>query len=910
MSDKDSDKTRVKPPTQSALPSDDVTRVVSPSTPPVDDKTQIPPAASRGSVPDGVGAQHKQNPSEDKTRLSPALKTPHSDTPEDLKQQKLRQQILQKQLRQQNRQKQLRQEKLAQQMIKQGKLQLPGHKPLQTADATQFNPSVFPEADKASSLSAEADRKRRAAAELSTGEHIVLKERFILERVLGSGGMGVVYKAKDLLKVEAQDRDPYVAIKVLSDEFKAHPKAFISLQRESRKSQRIAHPNIVNVFDFDRDGDTVFMTMEYLDGNSLDQLIRQYKATGLPTDDVWDIINGLTAALSHAHAENIIHSDFKPGNIFVTQKGATKVFDFGIARAVAKVEQQDESPEDKTVFDAGNLGALTPAYASLEMLDIRDDLYALGCVAYELFTGEHPYRRLPANEAEKQGLTAKRINNIKKFQWLAIKKAIAFRREDRFDTVERFTAALTPKIKSSNTLLMSIVIILLISMGGYFSFFNESADSYSELDIRNELELKIKIDYLKEDLASLVKSAAFTDPWQDGIWKNVSDLLILVKNDDPWLDQQKMLIYQLYLKEISSAVDAGKYNKAKALIQNAQRYTDDVTKLDAQQIKIASLVQDATRTREVRQKREIDEKRLSHENDRRNQQNKMSRARKVELFDVALENVNAQTKCQGRLNMRNVQTAVEKLRDLDHKRYNRLEGKIVNSLAGCIAQTGKAFPERATEAKKQALRIFKSNQVLMALKIKQRDPCDISLAGLGSRGKRALCKDKIKDAGAGPVLIVIPGNQKIRAFAIGKFEVSVRELNKFCKVSPGCRPIKGDTELPVSNITFKVAKAYLKWLSRQSRQKYRLPTKNSTRGIEKGGKLVRASIGKQNSWGLVNYVGNVQEWVYDKGRKLVAVGGSFKQSMDNCTVTTTHAHNGSADISTGLRVVRELRAGS
>ena len=281
-------------------------------------------------------------------------------------------------------------------------------------DATRLKPKQIPAIDK--TRIAPTGRKKMFPAEsgmqpssIEQSEHGILKKRFVLEAVIGSGGMGIVYKARDLLKVEAQDRDPYVAIKVLSEEFKSHPEAFISLQRESRKSQRIAHPNIVNVFDFDRDGDTVFMTMEFLDGMPLDELISKYQSTGLPVDDVWEITFGMASALSYAHAEHIIHSDFKPGNVFVNSKNATKVFDFGIARAVARVEQAEGATGDLTVFDAGNLGALTPAYASLEMLngeepDVRDDIYALGCVVYEMFTGEHPYNKVPADEAERQGL--------------------------------------------------------------------------------------------------------------------------------------------------------------------------------------------------------------------------------------------------------------------------------------------------------------------------------------------------------------------------------------------------------------------------------------------------------------------------------------------------------------------------
>ena len=95
----------------------------------------------------------------------------------------------------------------------------------------------------------------------------ILKQRFILDEKLGSGGMGTVYRAKDLRKVEAQDRQPYVAIKVLNNDFRAHPDAFIALQREASKSQGIAHPNIVSIFDFNKDGDVPYMTMELFAGS-------------------------------------------------------------------------------------------------------------------------------------------------------------------------------------------------------------------------------------------------------------------------------------------------------------------------------------------------------------------------------------------------------------------------------------------------------------------------------------------------------------------------------------------------------------------------------------------------------------------------------------------------------------------
>lgn len=128
------------------------------------------------------------------------------------------------------------------------------------------------------------EKPNKAKRYENLGPGVTLKDRFVLLEKLGQGGMGVVFKAKDLLKVEAQDKDPYVAIKVLTDAFKKYSGSFIALQREASKAQRLAHPNIATVYDFDRDGNTVFMTMEFLQGKPLNQLIKEISKKPLKLD--------------------------------------------------------------------------------------------------------------------------------------------------------------------------------------------------------------------------------------------------------------------------------------------------------------------------------------------------------------------------------------------------------------------------------------------------------------------------------------------------------------------------------------------------------------------------------------------------------------------------------------------------
>jgi serine/threonine protein kinase len=303
----------------------------------------------------------------------------------------------------------------------------------------------------------------------------VLKNRFVLEEMLGRGGMGVVYKARDLRKVEAMDRDPYIAVKVLSKDFQANPDSFIALQRECKKAQQLAHPNIVTVYDFDRDGSNVFMTMELLEGEPLDQLIRRLRPAALPTEQALSIIEQMARALAYAHSNNIVHSDFKPGNVFLTSKSVVKVVDFGIARAA---KDSNRPAEDATVFDPGSLGALTPTYASCEMLesgepDPRDDVYGLSVVAYELLAGSHPFDRKPATYARDLALEPKRPKELSKDIWHAISHGLAFERENRTLNATEFIKEMSAPRPGREKVLpkwaipvvAGVVLLLLITIG-------------------------------------------------------------------------------------------------------------------------------------------------------------------------------------------------------------------------------------------------------------------------------------------------------------------------------------------------------------------------------------------------------------------------------------------------------------
>lgn len=253
--------------------------------------------------------------------------------------------------------------------------------------------------------------------------------------------MGKVFLAVDR---EAEQTNPFVALKMLGESFREHPHALKALRREATQSRGLNHPNIVNVYDFDRTDGHVFMVMEYMRGSALDDWLAQ-QASGRRLKEVWHIIEACGEALHYLHERQIIHSDFKPGNVFVTEDGEIKVLDLGIARTLDETKVAGGT----TRFDPDTFGAMTPQYASCEMFEgltpnAQDDLFAFACVIYELLTGEHPYQRRMAIDARAERIDPKRPRGLKGRQWRALRNALAHSRHERPRSARHLLEDLTP----------------------------------------------------------------------------------------------------------------------------------------------------------------------------------------------------------------------------------------------------------------------------------------------------------------------------------------------------------------------------------------------------------------------------------------------------------------------------------
>jgi serine/threonine protein kinase len=189
--------------------------------------------------------------------------------------------------------------------------------------------------------------------------------------------MATVYLATDL-RLERR-----VALKIMHDhlaEDSAFKERFI---QEARSAARLAHPNVVNVFDQGQDSDMAYLVMEYLPGINLRDLLQEHGK--LTTEQTVDVLEAVLSGLSAAHQAGIVHRDLKPENVMLADDGRIKIGDFGLARAVSA----------NTATGAALLGTiayLSPELVSRGIADARSDIYAVGIMMYEMLTGEQPYK--------------------------------------------------------------------------------------------------------------------------------------------------------------------------------------------------------------------------------------------------------------------------------------------------------------------------------------------------------------------------------------------------------------------------------------------------------------------------------------------------------------------------------------
>ncbi|WP_434594302.1 serine/threonine protein kinase [Pseudomonas sp. R4-83] len=271
----------------------------------------------------------------------------------------------------------------------------------------------------------------------------VLAGRYHLERLLGAGGMGAVYRARDLLHEQFGDPDPYIALKILSEEFAESPDASALLYSEFALTRRLRHDNVVraHTFEVDTDCQRAFITMEYMRGLTLDKLLCE-RPLGLPWKELRDIVLPLLDTLAYAHRRGVLHGDLKPSNVMLSEDGL-RLFDFGLGQA-----EQGTLP-GLPHLSRERFNAWTPGYAAPELLEGQPlsasaDVYGVACVIYELAGGKHPFRRLPSTQAREEHLERElhAPANLPQQGWQALRTALSFNPAERTITAQQLRDAL------------------------------------------------------------------------------------------------------------------------------------------------------------------------------------------------------------------------------------------------------------------------------------------------------------------------------------------------------------------------------------------------------------------------------------------------------------------------------------
>jgi serine/threonine-protein kinase Stk1 len=258
----------------------------------------------------------------------------------------------------------------------------------------------------------------------------VLCGRYQIERLLGIGGMGAVYRARDLLREQYGEPEPYIALKALTEDFAEYPDANALLYTEFALTSRLSHEHVIRVYSFEVDthSQRAFITLELLKGCTLAQLLLSHPQ-GLPWAQALEVSQALLAALSYAHTAGVLHGDIKPSNLMLGDEGV-RLFDFGLGQA------EEQRLPGLPRLCRSRFAAWTPRYAAPELLEgaalsPAADVYAAACVIYELCSGQHPLRRLSAKQAKAVELPLSAAAGLPKSLWPILRAGLAYQASER-----------------------------------------------------------------------------------------------------------------------------------------------------------------------------------------------------------------------------------------------------------------------------------------------------------------------------------------------------------------------------------------------------------------------------------------------------------------------------------------------
>ena len=271
----------------------------------------------------------------------------------------------------------------------------------------------------------EETQSSESVGELKAGG--VLRRRYRIEAVVGQSAMGTVFQVLDEFRLEAPGSQR-LAVKVLHPAVAKRAELLADLRREFQSLQLLSHPNIIRVFDFDRDGPLVFFTMELLTGAPLSRILQARRLIPLERPQALGVIRDIGTAVSYAHRRGAVHGDLNLQNVFITGSGEVRVMGFG---ASYKIRQVSQTPDLEMTLPFAKSTFPSCQVLEGERADARDDMFSLGCLAYLLLAGVQPFPKRTAIEARDAKIRLRRPANVTRRQWQALRSALRWEREDR-----------------------------------------------------------------------------------------------------------------------------------------------------------------------------------------------------------------------------------------------------------------------------------------------------------------------------------------------------------------------------------------------------------------------------------------------------------------------------------------------